>query len=105
MDYYAMGQRIRRLRRQKGLTQEQLAELVELSPSFLGHIERGSRVASLETLMKLCTALEVTPNDLLGGTLSAAAGDLPERITISPNVLLDGIAEMLRNQEIMVQFP
>ncbi len=101
MDCIAMGQRIRRIRKEKRLTQEQLAEMADLSAPFLGHIERGSRVASLDTLMKLCVALEATPNELLGGALPAAVSSLPERIVVSPRTLLEGIAEMLCNQEIM----
>ena len=59
MDYEKMGLRIRKQRKEKGLTLEQLAEQVELSPSYMGHIERGTRVASVETLAKLCKALEL----------------------------------------------
>ena len=61
MDYIALGQRVRRIRKQKGLTQEVLAEQVGISASFIGHIERGSRIASLETLLQLCRALAVSP--------------------------------------------
>ena len=38
---------------------EQLAEMVDVSCSFLGHIERGTRIASVETLARLCEALEM----------------------------------------------
>ena len=66
MLYEEMGQRIRALRRAKRLTQQQLADMASMSPSFLGHVERGTRVLSVDTLMKLCEALQATPNDLLG---------------------------------------
>lgn len=99
MDCTAFGQQIRRIRKQKRLTQEQLAELTDMSASFLGHIERGTRVASIDTLMKLCTALSVTPNDLLGDELLAQAAELPERVSISPKLLLSSMAAWLRKQE------
>ena len=51
MDYIDLGLKIRQLRRQKSMTQEQLAEMAGISPSFLGHIERGTRVASVDTLV------------------------------------------------------
>lgn len=43
----------------------QLAVEAGVSPSFLGHVERGSRKASLETLARLCSVLSTTPNYLL----------------------------------------
>ena len=57
IDYAALGKRIASLRRKKGFTQEQLA-----------HIENSRSIPSLETVMKLCAALEITPNELLLGT-------------------------------------
>ena len=42
-DYAALGERIRRARKQKHLTQEQLAEACDLSTAHIGHIERGTR--------------------------------------------------------------
>lgn len=50
VDYAAMGSRVRRLRLAQHMTQEQLAEACNISFSFLGHIERGTRKMSLETL-------------------------------------------------------
>ena len=73
MDYKLMGQRIREHRKKKGLTQEQLAELIDISPSFMGHIERGSRCASLPTLVRLCWALGVTADELLQDCMPPAA--------------------------------
>lgn len=72
MDYEAMGRRIKKLRKKAGLTQEQLAEKSNLSPSFLGHIERGTRVASLQTLVSICRALDVEPSVLLQDSLTVA---------------------------------
>lgn len=99
MNYFAMGERIRFFRRKKHLTQEQLAELTDMSASFLGHIERGTRVASIDSLMKLCCVLEVTPNDLLSVELAIEQSDFPELVTISPAELMQNIALLLRKQE------
>ena len=46
INYLEIGARIRRQREQIGLTQEQLGEACDLSTSFVGHIERGSRKLS-----------------------------------------------------------
>ena len=49
INYVQIGQKIKNLRNEAGLTQEQMAERCEISTSFLGHIERGTRMLSLET--------------------------------------------------------
>ena len=51
IDYQAIGVRIRRLRKAKGLTQQTLAELSEQEPSNISHIERGATKLSLPTLV------------------------------------------------------
>jgi len=64
-NYVSMGARIRELRKKKRLTQERLAERVDISTPFLGHIERGNRTPSLETLVRIANALETTLDVLL----------------------------------------
>ncbi|MBR4929740.1 MAG: helix-turn-helix transcriptional regulator [Bacteroidaceae bacterium] len=61
-----MGKKIRRKRREMDITQEQLAALVGISTSFVGHIERGTRVPSIETLYRICDALGVSADYLMG---------------------------------------
>lgn len=67
MDYEAMGTRIRKRRRWMEMTQEQLAALVGVSTSFIGHIERGSRVPAIGTLYAISRALETTMDWIVGG--------------------------------------
>lgn len=67
MDYQAMGLRIRELRKQQHFTQAVLAERVGISTSFMGHIERGTRIASLETLVHLSEALDVSLDTMVTG--------------------------------------
>lgn len=67
MDYQAMGTRIRQLRKQNGMTQAELAKKVGISTSFMGHIERGTRIASLETLVSLSQTLDVSLDSLVTG--------------------------------------
>lgn len=99
MDYKLLGMKIRLFRRKRGMTQEQLAERVDLSASFIGHVERGTRVSSLETLMKLCHVLQVTPNDLLQEEKLLTELTLPEQISLSPRELLQAMALLLAGQE------
>lgn len=76
-----MGQRIKRARKEKSLTQEQLAEACNISVSFMGHIERGSRIPSIETLCALCRALDVSSDYLLGLAEEAAMKPFTAAIT------------------------
>lgn len=68
IDYSAIGKRIALIRKQNGITQEQLAEKAELSNIYISHIENSRSIPSLETLMKLCSALDITPDEVLLGT-------------------------------------
>lgn len=67
LDYQAMGERVRQRRRACGMNQEQLADRVGVSCSFIGHIERGEKKASAETIVSLCAALEISTDYLLLG--------------------------------------
>lgn len=67
LDYGKMGMRIRQVRKAKGWSQEELAKSCGISMSFLGHIERGTRIMSLETFVSLCSALDVVADELLWG--------------------------------------
>jgi len=52
--YKAIGKKIHALRKLKKMTQAELAEKSGISLSFLGHIERGTRVLSVATLVSIC---------------------------------------------------
>ncbi len=67
LDYGKMGMRIRQLRKAKGWSQGGLAEKCGISMSFLGHIERGSRIMSMETFANICMALDAGADELLWG--------------------------------------
>lgn len=60
IDYASMGRRIRESRKKKNLTQEQLAEKVNISPTFLSMIETGMKPGSFDTYMRIAIALDVT---------------------------------------------
>lgn len=65
MDYKALGRRIREERLKRNLTQEQLAEAIEISNSYMGQIERGERSLTIDTLIRLTNVLRVTVDYLL----------------------------------------
>ncbi|MCI8346641.1 MAG: helix-turn-helix transcriptional regulator [Bacilli bacterium] len=61
-----IGQRIRRIRKKKEVTQKQLAEILSLSNSTISHYENGSRNISLEDLTTICNYFEVDVDKILG---------------------------------------
>jgi len=58
------GQRILAIRRQRGMTQERFAELLDISVDFLSLIERGINAPSFETLERMAKRLRMEPRDL-----------------------------------------
>ena len=58
------GEKIKRLRKYRGLTQEQLAEMIDIDPRNLSRIEVGSSFVKADTIEKLIKALNVTSEDL-----------------------------------------
>lgn len=64
-DYASLGARIRKIRKQNHMTQELLAEACNLSTAHIGHIERGTRAASIETLITISKVLNISIDYLL----------------------------------------
>lgn len=65
IDYIALGKNIKYYRKQKKLTQEQLAEQVNLSLGFISQVERGVTSMSLDTLIDICNSLDCSPGEIL----------------------------------------
>jgi transcriptional regulator with XRE-family HTH domain len=80
-----IGKRIKSLRKQLQITQDQLAEKIQLSPKYLSNIERGKENPTLDTLLKLSQALNVEPWEMF-----LLDSELP-----SKQVLKDKIAQLV----------
>ncbi len=65
MDYYRLGEKIRRHRKAKGMSQEMLAEKAGISVTHMSHIETGNTKLSLSVLVEIAVALGVHTDDLL----------------------------------------
>lgn len=66
MDWKAVvGGNVRRLRLERGLSQEKLAQEAEIDLTYLGGIERGKRNPSLAVLVRISEALMSTPSEIL----------------------------------------
>lgn len=60
-----VGAKIKYLRQKRGLSQEALALSCDMNPAFLGHVERGIRSPTLNTLQRICDGLGITLTELL----------------------------------------
>ena len=63
-DLIDIGNKLYAIRKQKGLTQAQVAEAAGLSDRTYADIERGSVNMRIESVLKICEALGITPNDI-----------------------------------------
>ena len=78
-----IGQRIRNYRTQKGLSQEKLAELAACHPTYIGQLERGEKNATLESVEKIASAMDISLSELFdklgksgGNNIAAKCYDL-----------------------------
>ena len=65
MDMVAIGSRIKAAREQAHLTQEELAEIIDISPTHMSVIERGVKTPKLDTFVKIVNALNISSDALL----------------------------------------
>lgn len=84
-----IGKQIRILRKNRGLTQEQLGEKVHLPQSYIGGVERGEKNISIETLERIIHALKVSPAELFETKLPS-----------EKEILLDSLKVLLQNRNI-----
>ena len=80
MIYDLLGKRIREERIKLNLTQEQLAEKVDISTSYVGQIERGERNISLDTLVNVANILGVTIDFLLQDSITFQQDNISSQI-------------------------
>ncbi len=63
-DLQKFGKRLKALRLDHNLTQLELAEILDMSPNFIGMIERGERNTTVENVFKIARALNIKPYNL-----------------------------------------
>lgn len=63
-DLQKFGRRLKGLRVERDLTQLELAEILDMSPNFIGMIERGERNTTVENVFKIARALNIKPSNL-----------------------------------------
>lgn len=67
INYERIGRRVQQLRKVKGLSQADLADLTDMSVAYISHIETGAKRASLESVVRIANALGVTVDQILSG--------------------------------------
>ena len=65
IDFTVIGKRISEIRKDRGLYQDQLAAMINISRSHLSHIESGSRAPTIEILINIAESMDVTVDELL----------------------------------------
>lgn len=90
-DYGIIGRKIKTAREEKGLTQEKLAEHLEVSIAYISKIERGKTPINLDRLSEICYVLEEAPTYIISGADQS-----------TNDYLQNDIIEML---ELLFQYP
>lgn len=80
IDYSSIGKRIQKIRRSRGITQETLAEKVNVSIPHISRIENGFSSPSLQTLVDICNVLGITIDNLMQDSLPAARPNMSRRL-------------------------
>jgi transcriptional regulator with XRE-family HTH domain len=106
LDYTIIGQRLKKARLEKNLTQEQLAEQIDVSIAFLSRIERGSSHVNLKRLTQICNVLDISEGSILNGVsedskqyLSSDFKEILDKATPEKQKLIYKIAELIINEE------
>ncbi len=99
------GQEVRRHRKVRELTLEQLAERSGLTPNYIGTVENGRRDPSLSTILALAKGLDVPPGELLGGSpsLSPSALELARLVDCLPSTVRMPVVDLLRAMSLRSQ--
>ena len=106
VDYAAIGRRIKARRREKGRTQEWLAERLQVSVGYISQIERGVTKANLDTLDEISGCLECGLGELITGVsnngrdyLSLELDSTIRRMNASQRDMFMEIAELIMAHE------
>ena len=72
-DFHTIGNKLLAIRKQNGLTQAEVAEAAGLSDRTYADIERGTVNMRIETALRICNVLHITPDEILTETCSPKA--------------------------------
>ena len=81
MDKTVLGKKLRQARKRKGYTQYALAEIADIGDVYLGEIERGKKMPSLNIFIKLVEALDISADYILRDELTSGKEYICDEIT------------------------
>ena len=87
MDAKAVGQRIKAAREKKSMTQEDLAARINISPTHVSVIERGTKIPRIDTFVAIANVLEVSADELLVDVVNCAANGVASNLSAAIEVL------------------
>lgn len=90
----AFGEKLKRLRKSRNLTQEKLAEMIDIDPRNLSRIEVGTSFVKADTLEKILKALDVTTEQLFSNDHIKNANELLQDINKWLNSAKDNTAKL-----------
>lgn len=105
IDYVEVGKRLAKRRKELGLKQYQLCEMIDVNYKYISNLETGRSIPSVETVMNLCEALQVTPDYLLmGAVLDSKVSDEKitekiSRLSGKNKIIIQGIIDVLAENE------
>lgn len=106
LDYSIIGQRLKKARLDKKMTQDNLAEKLDVSVAFLSRVERGNSHINLKRLTQICDILGVSEGYILNGVSSKSSNYLIAEFneilsSVSPEKqkLIYNIAKVISEQE------
>ena len=91
-----IGLRIMQRRKELGLSQEKLAEKLDISKNHLSNIERGKQIPTTECIFKICNTIGYTPDYYLIGTPVAETDKIVKLIKTLPKDKQQGIIKLLK---------
>ena len=97
MDLCAIGARIKAARERAGMTQEDLAAELDMSPTHISVLERGRKAPKLETLVNIANTLHVSTDMLLQDVATYATDGLASELSIAITKLAPKEQERILN--------
>ena len=97
MDLRAIGARIKAAREKAGMTQEDLAAVLEMSPTHISVIERGIKSPKLETLVNIANILKVSSDTLLQDVVDYSSDGIASELSIAISKLPKKDQERVQN--------
>ena len=76
-----IGKRIQEFRKKKGMTQEELSEVIDISPHYLSALERGIYNIKLETLVKILNCLDCSADEVFCDVVNKSCAVTPSRLS------------------------